>query len=439
MKLQQGGGLGTLLARASSGSLLVMMTSAALAFASQLVFARILGTSEYGVYVFTLSWVNILSAFVSLGLDTSFVRFVPAYLARSEWGALRGLLQFGLSAVLLAGAVLGVAVILFVRFFHDRVGAPQAAIFQVAVVLLPLVGLTRLRQAALRGLGLVVRAFVPDEIVRPCLLVALAAAAYLLAPQHIGALSLMGLNVACAAAAFLLGSYWLYLSLPTAVKHASRVQLRAEWMTVSVPMLLISGANLLLQQTDIVMLGAMASKEQAGIYAVASRISALAVFGLAAANGIVAPLISSYYAQNRTDALRRLLALSAHGVFAFSLLVSVALWLAGPALLGMFGSEFVAGYAATSVLLVGQVINAGCGSVGFLMTMTKHQVAAAWILVMGAAINVVLNYVLIPPYGLLGAAWATAVSMVLWNVAMVAFVVRVLRINPTVISRIPLA
>lgn len=111
------------------------------------------------------------------------------------------------------------------------------------------------------------------------------------------------------------------------------------------------------------------------------------------------------------------------------------LWLSGPTLLELFGSEFSVGYDVVTILLVGQIVNALAGSVGFIMIMTKHQKEAAWIVSISAAINIALNYLLIPQFGLEGAAVATALTMVVRNVCMVVFVLNILKINPTIFTR----
>ena len=105
-------------------------------------------------------------------------------------------------------------------------------------------------------------------------------------------------------------------------------------------------------------------------------------------------------------------------------------------LLGLFGEEFTKGYGVLSILLVGQTINAIAGSVGFLMVMTGHQTVAAKVLGSSAILNIVLNASLIPAYGAIGAAIATAVSTAFWNIAMLYFVKRNVNINPTVFARL---
>ena len=427
--------IGAILARASSGALIVMVAGAGLAFLSQVLFARILGAAEYGIYIYVLTWINLLSIAVTLGLNTSLLRFVPAYIARLEWGLLRGLLRRATLAVLVASILVGVATSCAVWVFSDRIDKSHVNVFFIALLLLPLIGLTQLRSATMRGLKLIAKALAPENLVRPVLLMLLAGSAYWLMENDLTALDLMVLNVVGAMLAFALGSYWLYGALPLQIKSAQEIYANGDWIKVSLPMFVMAAMVYVLNHADILMLGAMVGAEQAGIYAVASRIAALVTFGLMAANMIVAPMISQYYSVGNYASLQRMITLSARGVFVFSLTVSIVLWLSGPVLLELFGSEFSVGYDVVTILLVGQIVNSLAGSVGFIMLMTKHQKEAAWIVSISAIMNITLNYLLIPQFGLEGAAIATALTMIVRNVFMAVYVLKMLKINPTIFTR----
>lgn len=424
-----------ILARASGGALIVLIGGAGLAFLSQILFARILGAAEYGIYIYVLTWINLLSIAVTLGLDTSLLRFVPAYIARLEWGLLRGLLRRVTWVVLAASILVSVIVSCGAWVFSDHIDKSHVNVFFIALLLLPLIGLTQLRSATMRGLKLIVKAAAPESLVRPVLLMLLAGSAYWLMENELTAFDLMVLNIVGAILAFALGSYWLYGALPLQIKYAQEISANRDWIKVSLPMFVMSVMIYVLNQSDILMLGAMVGAEQAGIYAVASRIATLAAFGLVAVNMIVAPMISQYYSAGNYASLQRMITLSAQGVFVFSLTVSIVLWLSGPTLLELFGSEFSVGYDVVTILLVGQIVNALSGSVGFIMIMTKHQEEAAWIVSISAIINITLNYLLIPKFGLEGAAVATAFTMIVRNVCMVAYVLNRLKINPTIFTR----
>ena len=96
-----------------------------------------------------------------------------------------------------------------------------------------------------------------------------------------------------------------------------------------------------------------------------------------------------------------------------------------------FGPDFPAGNAALVILIAGHLVNALAGSVGFLMPMTGHEREAAYIIGVSVTVKLALNAAPIPPYGIEGAATATAFTTVLWNISMFVFVNQRLGINST--------
>lgn len=155
-------------------------------------------------------------------------------------------------------------------------------------------------------------------------------------------------------------------------------------------------------------------------------------FGLKSVNAIMAPLISELHATGRMEDLQRLVSRAARMIFVFTLVACATLFVVGEWALGLFGAEFRAGNPVLRLLLVSQAVNALAGSVGHLLTMTGSQRLAAWIAGSGAAVNVLLNLLLIPVWGIVGAALATTISTVGWNVAAVVGVRRRLGIDPIV-------
>jgi O-antigen/teichoic acid export membrane protein len=100
----------------------------------------------------------------------------------------------------------------------------------------------------------------------------------------------------------------------------------------------------------------------------------------------------------------------------------------------LYGKDFVQSYRCLSILVLGQIVNSFAGPVGLLMTMTAYQNEAALIIGCAAALNIVMNYLFIPLFGIQGAAMATVITAILWNMALLTRVAKHLNINPTIIS-----
>ena len=100
--------------RLAATAFMVRVVGAALAYFAQVMLARWMGTSEYGVYVYVWTWLILLGSMMDFGISVSAQKFIPEYRSAGNLALLRGflsgsrLLTFGVSAgiaLLLAGVV----------------------------------------------------------------------------------------------------------------------------------------------------------------------------------------------------------------------------------------------------------------------------------------------------------------------------------------------
>ena len=388
----------------------------ALSFAVAVVLARALGADGYGVYAFAWSLASLAALPATAGLPMLVLRETARGTAAGEHGTVRGAWRWAARAALVLSAavvVVGAAVLLAV----DR--APlgsQAATIAWALALVPLLAFAALRGAALRGLQRLVAGQLPESVVRPGVLLALIAGAGAVEVTLTPARA-MALHVAAASVAFAAGAWLLARNTPPALRAAVPVMQGRSWLRATGPLAMVAGMQLVMQHTDIVMLGVFVPTAEVGVYRVGSQLAVLAAFGLAAVNMVVGPRFAALHAQDDRAAMQKLATSSARFVFALAAIVTLALAIAGPPLLEIvFGASFGAAYLPLLILLAGQCVNASTGSVGYLLNMTGHEGDAAKGMAVAAVANVVLNLLLIPRWGMHGAAVATAVSVVAWNV-----------------------
>jgi O-antigen/teichoic acid export membrane protein len=208
---------------------------------------------------------------------------------------------------------------------------------------------------------------------------------------------------------------------------------RRTWIKAALPLLLVSGFIVILQQADIVMVGAILGDRAAGLYGAAAKTASLVGLILIGVNAIGAPMLSALFAQDRHEDLQQLASAIAAWAFWPSCLLSIVLAACAPLVLTTFGPAFASAEWQLRVLLVGQIVNAAAGSVGWLMLLSGRQNVAAWVYGWVALIHVVLLAVVIPVFGTVGAAAATTLTMSLWNVWLHAAVVRELNIHPSIV------
>lgn len=429
----RGEGVGAVLARGATGFLLIQALGLLVSFGAQVVLARSLGTETYGVYIYAYNWMIVLLLLCRAGFGTASLRFVASFAAREDWSLLRGYLRTAYTAVLLATLLVGSSTAAVVWGLEARIdGALRQTLF-VACLAFPVYAFLQVGGYVLRGFKRVLLSQAPGAVLQPALLGAGALALWYLAPEALDAPTAMALNLASGGVALAVTYLALRRVVPDALRNAVPRSERPYWLRVAGPLLLINGVNIAMQRTDILLVGGLLGASEAAIYASASRIATLIQFGLAAVNAWAAPLISDLQARGDRRGLQRLLWLAARGIFAFTLPLAAGVALFGHELLGIFGPEFPAAYTALVILAVGQVVNALVGPVGTLMTMTGNQDTAAWILALHAVLNLALNVILIPRFGIEGAAVATALTRVSWNVVMALVAWRRLRLRATIL------
>lgn len=420
-----------LLARGSFVAFLIQGTGAALLLLIEMLVARLLGVAEFGHYALVSAWVYVLGLVGTLGLNHVLLKNVAAYLATEDWAALRGLLR---RTFLWAGTAAGALVVagLVVLWLLESC-CIDAGLFRVTLpglLALPFVVLSYLRQATLRGFGLIGRALLPDFVLRPVVFLGLLGAAVWGCAATLDATTVLTLNLAALALAFAVGLFWQRRARPAPLHDTPPTYRDREWLALALPMFLIVGLNLISSRIDVILLGLLSTSENVGAYAAASRIADVIVFGLASANAIAAPLIAGLHAAGKREELQTLVKSAARGILAFTLPLALGVLVFGREILALFGDGFAAGYPVLAILVAGQLVNALAGPVGFLMTMTGAHRAAVKIVASSALLNLVLNAVLIPLFGMLGAAVATAISTATWNLLMLNYVKQTLALDP---------
>jgi O-antigen/teichoic acid export membrane protein len=418
--------------RTSVGVLSAKVGGVLIAFLVQIPLTRLLGAEGYGIYVFVVSWVAVAGVVAGFGMETTFVRYLPTYVTDKKWVQLKGVVTFGFGGVVAACALL--TIIVYGAFYAFDARNLSFFAFVPAGAALLFVGATsQLVKATLRGLHRVVLSEILEAVVRPPLLLAIFLFLFFSFSAADARLVLWA-NVLASLAVLTFLSIQLWRRLPAPVKAAKPDYSEwPDWLGLALPMVFMAGMGLLLSRTDIIMLGSIAGPAEAGIYAIGSRFAELATLGLVAANMVLAPRISELFHSQRREQLQHLLKAAAWFSFVFTFCVAIVLAALGSFLLSLFGEGFSGAYIPMLILLAGQMINALAGSVGHLMILTGRQKEAAKVLFVAVIANIGGNFILIPIYGMNGAAIATGISIVFWNVLLFLRVTKSLQLNPSVV------
>ena len=423
-------------ARGGVTALFVYGVGFGLTYCSQLIIARIVGVDAYGVYAYVFAWMIVLGYFATLGFDVGLLRFVPAYEAERAWPLLRGVIQYAQRR----SAFVGVAVMLIgICLIEKWVSSPELeTTFLVGFALVPIYALVRIRCSVVRAFGGVVSALVPDRVVRDGTLIGLLAVATLGMGWTVDAPFVMMATLIGAAVGLVCAGLAMQRRRPAAIDGILPAYDTAVWRRAAIPLVILGATEGLLNRTGVILLGWITDTKDAGIYSLAFNIALVVTLPRVAMNTLFAPVISDLYARKDMRTMQVLITRTAPWTFWAGLAIAVVLFVLAEPLLAWFGAGYDAGVLALRILLVSHVLAASAGSQLYVMTMTGHERNAAVLLVCCAALNAGLSAVLIVKFGLAGAAIGTALSLVVWNVAMAVFLWRRLGLLPGVLGRLRL-
>jgi O-antigen/teichoic acid export membrane protein len=391
----------------------------ALGYVFKVYLARVLGAEALGIYALGMTLVGFIGMFNSLGLPGSAVRFVAAYRATGRFKDLHALLWRGAGLLLVANIVVAVLFLTFgrilaVHFYHSLTLERYLPWF----AFIPLVGvLNSFYGKVLAGYrDLKLRTLIVNFIGGPLTM--------LLAVLLIS----FGLGLRGYLLAQILSGIILVLLLLVAVRHFTPAAARFSALPGSYPekevwhfstaMVGIGFLEFIMTQADKIALGYFRSPREVGIYSVAAAVVAYVPLVLSSVNQIFAPTIADLHSRGNRLLLSRLFQSLTKWVMGLTLpLALVVIMLARP-FMRMFGHEFEHGWPILVIGTLGQLINCGVGSVGYILLMAGHERRLLRVQMTMAATILVLTAILVPLWGAIGAAAAAAVANIgtnLWN------------------------
>lgn len=425
---------------------LIRIAGAGIGFGLQVLLARLLSLTDYGLYVTFWTWLFLAGQIAALGFNDSCLRFLPRYLSRGRFDDAHAYLGIGYRVVVagsLAIAGLGLAVLWGLSAVAPTVDG-RWLLLELCFVGIPFLAFELYLEGIARSFGWFVLAAAPAYVLRPVVL-ALAVVAAALLGFHLDAAAALGIAIAVTGAVTLgqavVLRQWVrgQIGIPRPAAGSSRKRRRL-WLAATLPLTIVYGIEEMYLVSDILVLGLLAEPSGVGIYFAAVRLMTLAGYVYYAFMLISSREFSLARANLDHCELQQKAGKATWWTFWLTVptvLTTVAL---GYPLLAMFGEDYVAGYGVLAVLGVGLIARASVGQAGDLLVVLGHQRDALLVAVASLGINVVLAVVLVPIFGILGAAIATACSQAARAAALSYFVRRRARLETFVLaSRQPAA
>jgi len=424
--------------RGATGTLALRIIAAGLTLILSWMLARALGVTDYGTYVYALTWVHFLATPACLGTDRLLVRLMAAYRLDNRWGLARGLLRWSSQSALAASLALASIAFVICLFFSPSLNQAARQTFIISLLALPFFVLTNLKQSALQGMQQVLRGQLSEAVFRPLFTLGLFVIIYFMSGKHPGTPAVAVVTVIASGVSFLIAAKLLSDSLPQQFKATSSEYQTSDWTSHALPLLLVATLGIISTQTETLILGALKGMEAVSYFTVANRGAELISLALLILGVPLAPTYARLWAGGELEELGRVARLGAYASLMLALPIAFALIFYGRWLLSLFGHEFTQAHLTLSVLSVGQIINVMMGSVGLLLIMSglEREVAA------GTAVSIIIKLILcalfIPRWGPSGAAVARSGSLLAWNLILLHSVYKKLAINPTVFGKLNL-
>jgi len=420
----------TTLARGGALNLAGAVATGLLHFVLLVVVTRGLNAAGTGAFYEAVALSMILSSAAALGADVGLSRMVPRYRALGRYLDLRRGLAVGLWPVAVAGALLGLASFVYAPQLADvfsRHGEAETArlaeFIRTFALFVPVLALSLAVFAATRGFATMRPTVYLDKIARPALQpVAVLLAILAGSGSTVIALAYLGPYLPALAA----GLVWLWLLLRRAERRR-RADAPEPQPARPLPKLVREfwrftgprGLAAIFQTTSLwlntLLIGALRSTKEAGVYAASSRYLAMAAMAAVAIRQVLAPKLSELLARRSTERAAAAYQATTAWMVALNWPIYLALLTFGPALLKVFGRDFAGGEVVLLVLSATMLIATAVGPVDVVLLMGGRS---SWNLIntlLSLGANLALNFVLTPRYGLAGASVAFAVGILLNN------------------------
>lgn len=398
-------------------------------FIIALFMARLLGAEEYGVYNLAISAATIVASISTFGLDSTMVRYVAMHRGKHDDAGLWGTLQIGvgfsfLTSVLFSAGLYFFADILAAQIFHEPGLASYLRLF---CLFIPFYTLSSVLVDVARGFKRMDYSALAENVIL-----------FIARLVLVGALALTGLDAYKAIIAFGLSDLTVVLALfyllnrQFSFKRPLR-QARREYrevLTFALPFWLSGILTKFRKNLQTLLLGSLSTVLSVGIFSIATKINLVGHIAYSAIITSVKPFLAELDGQDNLTQIGRLYKTTTRWALTANLPIFLLMVLYAEELLSIFGESYTGGALALAILAVGELVNAGTGICGSIIDMTGYtrlKLVNSFIWVTSISVS---NVLLIPQWGVLGAAVAASFSISLVNLLRAAEVWFIFRMHP---------
>jgi O-antigen/teichoic acid export membrane protein len=399
-------------------------------YASNVLMTRRIGPSSFGIYMLASTILRVVSIFSVVGLDNGLIRFVALYNGRGDKSRLKGVILSGTKIA----SVISFVFLFFFFFTSDFISTrifpkPDLSFaLRILLISLPFTTLMAVWLGGIQGFQLIKSRVYVERLIQPLSRLLFLLFFFLLGMQLLGVLLA---TVLSAIIGFIFALWYLTKSFPL-LKGDDLIPLyeNKSLLAFSIPLLFATFFSFIIRWTDILMLGFFKTSSEVGIFGAVDRVIPLVSLPLQSLNVIFSPMIAELYGERNFSKLEGLFKVETKWAISLSFPIFLALSIFAHPVMNIFGDAFTVGATVLIILSAAQMIRVSVGSTGPMLMMTGHQNISLANTTIFAIANIILNYLLIPRYGITGAAVASAISLIAINIVEVIQIYYLLKIHP---------
>jgi len=388
-----------------------------LAYGYTVMLARMLPVSDLGRYFLIMTVVNIIGLACTVGMDFGVVRYVSLYAGEGNFRLAYKMLATALSIGVMIGIVVAAFVIALAPVAVDRLhesGDTSIAALRIFAISIPFWVAARLFNSTTQGLHRMRYQVYSRDLGEQLSKLTLTIAALMLGA---GLLGVIWANVASVLVAMLLSLFFTFKimsrqgeNLVQGAKGSARDLLR-----YSFPLAFSNILGMVMVWSDMLIMGYLGTSTEVGFYGAALRVGVISSALFLSFTTVFTPVISDLHNKRFTGQLNSLYKTVTRWIFICTLpLVLLQLLFADP-IMGMFGNQFAAGSGALMILALSQMVNSASGPAGYMVLMSGRSRMELLNISAALGISVLACFLLIPSYGLIGAALANLAAAAVIN------------------------
>lgn len=417
-----------------TGIALIGVTSGLLFhFITLIIIARYGLQANYGIFSIALAILNIAAILASLGLHRGATRYIAYFRGKEDTAKIHEIISSSIKLSSVASIAFSLAIFftaesIAVKLFHAPDLVLPLKIFSVGI---PFFVLMQVFTSIFRGFDRVEPQIIFRYIILNILFIVILAATIIF---HLPFNTMFYGYLATLIITFATLAIYTARKLPkltASTDPTGTKPITKELLLFSLPLMGVAVLHMVIAWTDTIMLGYFKTPEIVGLYNAAHPLAQIISVPLTALILIYTPITTGLYSRNLLPELKRNYTISTRWLMFIVLPIFLVLFLLpGAAINLLFGTSYIPAVAALRILSFGFIISNLLGPNAATLTATGHPRFLMWATLTAAILNIVLNILLIPPLGIVGAAIASAASLILANIIRTAKLYLLYRAQP---------